>query len=69
MLSLGANDVAYWIRRLTPQEMELIGDRGITVDASGDLWAHDEAEDKALVDELVRDFRKALKPPPRPPKH
>jgi hypothetical protein len=57
--------MTYWIRRLTRHEMELIGDRGVTIDANGDLWAHDESEDKALVDALVRDFRRALKPPPR----
>jgi hypothetical protein len=34
-------------------------------DANGDLWAHDEAEDKAIVNGLMQDFRRALKPPPR----
>jgi len=57
--------VTHWIRRLTPQEMELIGNRGLVVDANGDLWAHDAAEDAALIDELVREFRRALKPPQR----
>jgi hypothetical protein len=57
--------VAYWIRRLTPQEMDLIGDRGISIDADGDLWAHDASEDEALLDGLVQDFRRVLKPPPR----
>jgi hypothetical protein len=61
--------MAYWIRRLTPQELELIGGRGVTIDEAGDLWAHDEAEDQALIDDLVRDFRRALKPPPRPPRN
>jgi hypothetical protein len=55
----------YWVRRLTPQEMELIGDRGVTIDEAGDLWAHDASEDQALLDELVSDFRRALKPPLR----
>jgi hypothetical protein len=45
--------------------MELIGNRGLVVDANGDLWAHDAAEDAALIDELVREFRRALKPPQR----
>jgi hypothetical protein len=45
--------------------MELIGGRGVTIDANGDLWAHNEAEDKAIIDDLVADFRRALKPPPR----
>jgi hypothetical protein len=57
--------MADWIRRLTRDEIELIGGRGITIDADGNLWAHSEAEDKAIVDELVRDFRRALKPPRR----
>ena len=45
--------------------MDLIGDRGISIDADGDLWAHDASEDEALLDGLVQDFRRVLKPPPR----
>jgi hypothetical protein len=54
-----------FIRKLTKREVALIGDRGLTIDAEGNLWAHDPDEDAALIDELMQDFRRALKPPRR----
>ena len=41
------------------------GALAVTIDEAGDLWAHDASEDQALLDELVSDFRRALKPPLR----